>query len=276
MQPSTQWQRAESFLPIVVVIAVLLACAGGGEVEPETAAHAAQEAAYASAASSSEGCWDRCSGGYDGCSDGCLNTQLGSSLANFGDASAVSAAGQDAQSCLEACSSAQQACQRDCELFEEQERLAREEERRQAMEIEHPAMAHASDDPSLGVAAAEASASCGACPNSCGILQASCASGSQVSCYQTAACLCQCHLVNGGCGSSFVGLQQCIADNNASANALLTQMGGVAIDPAMPPPEPSGPAAPEPSNTCPNGQKPVCGRCSSAGAASGPGACAAW
>jgi len=64
------------------------------------------------------------------------------------------------------------------------------------------------------------SGGCGSCTGQCSQVFADCKQGNQASCYLAAACLCQCNLDNGGCGSSREALQQCIDQNNQAAKQL--------------------------------------------------------
>jgi hypothetical protein len=63
------------------------------------------------------------------------------------------------------------------------------------------------------------SGNCNMCESRCASLTSGCRN-SQSSCYRAAACLCQCNIDAGGCGSSISALQRCVSDNTASANAL--------------------------------------------------------
>jgi hypothetical protein len=58
---------------------------------------------------------------------------------------------------------------------------------------------------------------CSECPEKCKSLSDGCKNGDQVSCYRAAACLCQCNLDAGGCGSSREALQKCIDENTKKA-----------------------------------------------------------
>ena len=75
------------------------------------------------------------------------------------------------------------------------------------------------------ISQADANRACSAaCANNPDVqrLTAQCNSGSQASCYQAAASLCQCSISNGGCGSDINQLQACVQQNNQSANSLVT------------------------------------------------------
>lgn len=62
--------------------------------------------------------------------------------------------------------------------------------------------------------------SCGDCTSECAPTMKECAAGGQADCYLAAACLCQCNLNEGGCGSSKDALQQCVDDNKKKAADL--------------------------------------------------------
>ena len=61
---------------------------------------------------------------------------------------------------------------------------------------------------------------CSGCESQCAALTTSCKSGGQSACYRAAACLCQCNLNAGGCGTSTAALQQCVQENTRSAQQL--------------------------------------------------------
>jgi hypothetical protein len=63
-------------------------------------------------------------------------------------------------------------------------------------------------------------APCAQCSDKCSNYMEDCKKGGQASCYRAAACLCQCNLDAGGCGSSTDALQQCVDDNNKKAKDL--------------------------------------------------------
>lgn len=65
-----------------------------------------------------------------------------------------------------------------------------------------------------------AAAPCAECPNQCQSHVNACKDGSVKECYLAAACLCQCNLDAGGCGSDKEALRQCVEDNNKNARAL--------------------------------------------------------
>lgn len=59
---------------------------------------------------------------------------------------------------------------------------------------------------------------CAACGPKCQGYVDECKAGNQTSCYRAAACLCQCNLDAGGCGSDKEALQKCVDENNKNAN----------------------------------------------------------
>lgn len=61
---------------------------------------------------------------------------------------------------------------------------------------------------------------CGACENKCANVIQQCKDGSVKACYQAAACLCQCNLDAGGCGSAISALQKCVDDNTKLAREM--------------------------------------------------------
>ncbi|MBI4459655.1 MAG: hypothetical protein HY648_06320 [Acidobacteria bacterium] len=61
---------------------------------------------------------------------------------------------------------------------------------------------------------------CSQCANRCEGETQDCKNGSIKSCYLAAACLCQCNLDAGGCGSSKEALQQCVDGNQKAARDL--------------------------------------------------------
>jgi hypothetical protein len=69
-------------------------------------------------------------------------------------------------------------------------------------------------------AATAAEAPCAECPKSCETHVTSCKDGSVKECYLAAACLCQCNLDAGGCGSDKEALRQCVDDNKKNARDL--------------------------------------------------------
>jgi hypothetical protein len=58
---------------------------------------------------------------------------------------------------------------------------------------------------------------CASCGAKCQNYVDECKAGNQKSCYRAAACLCQCNLDAGGCGSDKEALQKCVDDNNKNA-----------------------------------------------------------
>jgi hypothetical protein len=68
-------------------------------------------------------------------------------------------------------------------------------------------------------AAVQASA-CSECTNTCKSKMDKCKEGSVKACYEAAACLCQCNLDAGGCGSSTEALRKCVADNKKLAKEM--------------------------------------------------------
>ena len=61
---------------------------------------------------------------------------------------------------------------------------------------------------------------CEECTGRCSGLIDQCKQGGQAACYKAAACLCQCNLDEGGCGSDKEALQKCVDDNLAQAKQL--------------------------------------------------------
>jgi len=61
---------------------------------------------------------------------------------------------------------------------------------------------------------------CADCTDKCQSHIDACKNGSQAECYLAAACLCQCNLDAGGCGSDRDALQKCVDDNTKAAKAL--------------------------------------------------------
>ena len=58
---------------------------------------------------------------------------------------------------------------------------------------------------------------CSECAGVCKHFVDECKDGNQASCYRAAACLCQCNLDAGGCGSSHEALQKCVDENTKIA-----------------------------------------------------------
>lgn len=65
----------------------------------------------------------------------------------------------------------------------------------------------------------------------------------QRACYEAAACVCECHRRNGGCGTSISFLERCIANNRANAARLVGS--GTAVDTRQVTPPPAAPPAPQ-------------------------------
>ena len=63
-------------------------------------------------------------------------------------------------------------------------------------------------------------APCSECPRECASHVNACKDGSVKECYLAAACLCQCNLDAGGCGSDKEALRQCVEDNKKNARDL--------------------------------------------------------
>jgi hypothetical protein len=61
---------------------------------------------------------------------------------------------------------------------------------------------------------------CSACAQQCSAKTEACEDGSIKSCYLAAACLCQCNLDAGGCGSSKQALRECVDENERLAREL--------------------------------------------------------
>jgi hypothetical protein len=61
---------------------------------------------------------------------------------------------------------------------------------------------------------------CAGCESRCETQIRACKNGSIRSCYLAAACLCQCNLDAGGCGSSTTALRQCVEQNERLAQEL--------------------------------------------------------
>ena len=70
-----------------------------------------------------------------------------------------------------------------------------------------------------------AGGACGGCASKCEPLAKSCreTTNAQSACYRATACLCQCNLDAGGCGTSTSALQQCVQENTAKAQQLRSQ-----------------------------------------------------
>jgi hypothetical protein len=61
---------------------------------------------------------------------------------------------------------------------------------------------------------------CEKCTDNCKARTDECKDGSVKACYLAAACLCQCNLDAGGCGSDKEALQKCVRDNEKNAREL--------------------------------------------------------
>jgi hypothetical protein len=61
---------------------------------------------------------------------------------------------------------------------------------------------------------------CKDCTERCSGKIDDCKKGGQKACYLAAACLCQCNLDEGGCGSSKDALKKCVEDNEKAAKEL--------------------------------------------------------
>lgn len=61
---------------------------------------------------------------------------------------------------------------------------------------------------------------CSECAGKCQHFVDDCKKGGQAACYRAAACLCQCNLDAGGCGSSREALQKCVDENTKRAKEL--------------------------------------------------------
>jgi hypothetical protein len=61
------------------------------------------------------------------------------------------------------------------------------------------------------------SISCDACPGKCLAIKQKCNDGSVRDCFLAGACMCECKLAAGGCGSSPDELRSCISTNRAKA-----------------------------------------------------------
>ena len=62
-----------------------------------------------------------------------------------------------------------------------------------------------------------AQTACSDCTATCQSHFDNCKNGNQAECYEAAACLCQCNLDAGGCGSDRGALQKCVDDNKREA-----------------------------------------------------------
>lgn len=71
-----------------------------------------------------------------------------------------------------------------------------------------------------GFARPTAASECKDCTARCSGKIDECKQGGQKACYLAAACLCQCNLDEGGCGSSKEALQKCVDDNQKAAREL--------------------------------------------------------
>lgn len=75
----------------------------------------------------------------------------------------------------------------------------------------------------VGLQARSASVSqspCEKCGDTCQAKTDECKNGSVKACYLAAACLCQCNLDAGGCGSDKEALEKCVRDNEKNARDL--------------------------------------------------------
>lgn len=63
-------------------------------------------------------------------------------------------------------------------------------------------------------------APCDSCPDRCAGETNECKAGSIKACYLAAACMCQCNLDAGGCGSEKDALRDCVRDNKKNARNL--------------------------------------------------------
>jgi hypothetical protein len=98
-------------------------------------------------------------------------------------------------------------------------------------------------------------------------LKSACAAGTMNACYRAAACACQAAIAAGGCGMDIGGLQQCVSQNLASAEALHSNAPAIAPAPRYSPPPPPPPVArggSPPSagygyRGCPQGRGTACG-----------------
>ena len=61
---------------------------------------------------------------------------------------------------------------------------------------------------------------CAACGDRCAARTRACQDGSVKACYEAAACLCECNLAAGGCGSSKDALEECVRENRKAAEQL--------------------------------------------------------
>ena len=61
---------------------------------------------------------------------------------------------------------------------------------------------------------------CAACGDRCAARTRACQNGSVRACYEAAACLCECNLQAGGCGSSRDALEECVRENRKAAEQL--------------------------------------------------------
>jgi hypothetical protein len=68
--------------------------------------------------------------------------------------------------------------------------------------------------------AAAGQSGCSGCEQRCESRTRECKNGSVRSCYLAAACLCQCNLDAGGCGSSTSSLRECVQQNEKLAREL--------------------------------------------------------
>ena|ERR1041384_7486489 len=69
-------------------------------------------------------------------------------------------------------------------------------------------------------AALAMAAPCSECPKECESHINACKDGSVKECYLAAACLCQCNLDAGGCGSDKEALRKCVTENKKNARDL--------------------------------------------------------